>query len=168
MTELELLNHAKSYIDQLAKGIDPITGQTMERDITLNHVLLARCFFFVSEILEKVIENDGVVSSPKAPVTEKKLKFSITDEEIAQVSVTDTLVGITDFCERITDTVGNPKMHRLSTSKVTDWLVEKGFLNVVVGVDGKNKRLPTPIAEEVGIVTQERTNVRYGTYLATA
>lgn len=95
------------------------------------------------------------MSAPILAVKEKKMKFSITQEEVSRVPVTETLVGITDFCDRISDTVGNPNMYRLSTSKVTEWLLEKDFLQVEVRANGKNKRQPTPIDEEVRIITQE-------------
>ena len=62
MTELETLQRAKMYIDKLANGIDPIADKEMSNDTVLNNVRLARCFFYVSQVLEKVIQNGGEVS----------------------------------------------------------------------------------------------------------
>ena len=48
MTELETIQRAKMYLDKLAQGIDPISGQEIPNDSVLNNVRLARCFFYVS------------------------------------------------------------------------------------------------------------------------
>ena len=54
MTELEKIAYAKSFIDKLANGINPLDGTPIpEGDIT-NNVRLSRCFFYVSDILGQV------------------------------------------------------------------------------------------------------------------
>ena len=63
MTELETMQRAKMYLDKLAQGIDPISGQEIPNDSVLNNVRLARCFFYVSGILDQVIANGGRVIS---------------------------------------------------------------------------------------------------------
>ena len=59
MTELEIMQRAKMYMDKLAQGIDPISGQEIPNDSVLNNVRLVRCFFYVSRILDQVIANGG-------------------------------------------------------------------------------------------------------------
>ena len=61
MTELETMQRAKMYLEKLAQGIDPITDQEISEDSTLNNVRLARCFFYVSDVLGQVIANGGVI-----------------------------------------------------------------------------------------------------------
>ena len=63
MTEIDIMKRAKMYLDNLSQGIDPISGQEVPEDSVLNNVRLARCFFYVSGILEQVIENGGKVVS---------------------------------------------------------------------------------------------------------
>ena len=63
MTELEIMQRAKMYMDKLAQGIDPISGQEVPNDSVLNNVRLARCFFYVSGVLDQVIANGGRVTS---------------------------------------------------------------------------------------------------------
>ena len=55
MTELETMQRAKMYMDKLAQGIDPITDRELPEDSALNNVRLARCFFYVSDVLGQVI-----------------------------------------------------------------------------------------------------------------
>ena len=68
MTELEKMKQAKMYIDHLANGIDPISNTELENDAVLNNVKLARCFFYVSEVLGKVIASGGEANSMKKEI----------------------------------------------------------------------------------------------------
>ena len=81
MTELEIMQRAKMYMDKLAQGIDPISDQEMPEDSVLNNVRLARCFFYVSGVLDQVIANGGNVK--KTP----KKDFYVTEEELRRIAV---------------------------------------------------------------------------------
>ena len=50
MTELEKIEYAKSFIDKLANGINPLDDTPVPDGDIANNVRLSRCFFFVSEI----------------------------------------------------------------------------------------------------------------------
>ena len=54
MTELEKIAYAKSFIDKLANGINPINEEVVPDDDLINNVRISRCLFYVSEILERV------------------------------------------------------------------------------------------------------------------
>ena len=79
MTELETMRRAKMYLDKLAQGIDPITNQEVPDDSVLNNVRLARCFFYVSDVLSKVIENGGVIGGKP-----KLQAFTICPDQLAR------------------------------------------------------------------------------------
>ena len=79
MTELDILIHAKDYIDKLAQGIDPISGQEVPEDSVINQARLVRCFFYVSGVLQKVIDNGGTVVQPPKKKSGRAY-FQITDE----------------------------------------------------------------------------------------
>ena len=57
MTELEKIAYAKSFIDKLANGINPVDDTPIPEGDIANNVRLSRCFFYVSDILRQVIEN---------------------------------------------------------------------------------------------------------------
>lgn len=57
ITELDKLNRAKEYLDKLAEGQDPFTGEELFNDKVLNNVRLSRCFFYVSGVLSPIIAN---------------------------------------------------------------------------------------------------------------
>lgn len=162
MTELETMQRAKMYMDKLAQGIDPISGQELPEDSALNNVRLARCFFYVSGVLEKVIANDGYIGAkPKV----KQLPFEITEAELARVPVSQEPLRITELVTQISNTVGNPQMKKLPTTTITNWLLEKGFLMKQIGLDGKEQRVPTEHGCRLGLSARSRQGM-YGEYLA--
>ncbi len=148
MTELETMQRAKMYLDKLAQGIDPITDQAIPNSDSLNNPRLSRCFQYVSGILEKVIANGGQVSIPEKP------SFTVSSEQLAKVQLTGEPLRIADFVDRILQTTGYEGMKKLSPTKLTNWLLQKGFLTQAVDPDGKTRRVPTPAGAELGISVQ--------------
>lgn len=160
MTELETMQWAKMYMDKLAQGIDPITNQEMPEDSTLNNVRMARCFFYVSDVLGQVIANGGVVGGKP-----KLQDFSITREQLSRVQISQGSVRVTQLVEMISAAVGNSQMRKLKTTEITDWLLAKGFLEKQIAPDGKSRRVPTESGLRIGLSTQIRQG-QYGEYQA--
>ena len=160
MTELETMQRAKMYLDQLAQGIDPITNLEMPNDSVLNNVRLARCFFYVSGVLEQVIAQGGVIG--KKP---KLQPFAIDSAQLAKVQLSHEPIRITQLVEIINAAVENPQMKKLTTTAITNWLLEKGFLQKETGSDEKSRRVPTPNGLLIGLSTQIRQG-QYGEYQA--
>ena len=65
MEDFEVLCRAKTCIDKLANGINPLNNEPVEENDVVNNVRLSRCFFYVSDVLRRVIENGGFVQKPK-------------------------------------------------------------------------------------------------------
>ena len=160
MTELETMQRAKMYMDKLAQGIDPITNQEVPEDSVLNNVRLARCFFYVSDVLGKVIANGGAVGQ-----ISKTLDFAITPEQLASVQVSDYPIRVTEFTEALYQAVNNPTMKKLNTTKITEWLILKGLMMKETGTDGKIHRVPTDRGLQMGMSTRLRQS-RDGEYQA--
>lgn len=159
MTELETMQRAKMYLDKLAQGIDPITDEEMPEDSVLNNVRLARCFFYVSGVLDQLIANGGKVNKSA------KGDFYITEEELRRVKPSQEPILISQFLELVMNAIGDPERKRLSHTTITNWLIVKGFLQKQESPDGKSKRLPTPAGEQLGLTVRTREG-QYGTYQA--
>ena len=159
MTELEMIQRAKMYMEKLAQGIDPISDQEIPEDSVLNNVRLARCFFYVSGILDQVIANGGNVK--KTP----KKNFYVTEEELRRLNPSPEPIRITQFVELVMNAINDPDRKKLKTTTITDWLIEKGFLSKQADTDGKSKRLPTAMGEQIGLAVKLREG-QYGTYQA--
>ena len=64
MTELEIMQRAKMYLDKLANGINPVTDQPASDSDCINQVRISRCLFYVSDVLRRVaVFESGVEKS---------------------------------------------------------------------------------------------------------
>lgn len=160
MTELETMQRAKMYLDKLAQGIDPVSGMEMPEDTVLNNVRLARCFFYVSGVLEQVIRNGGGVGSRVRTV-----EFALTAEQRRQVWINPEPVRITAFVDALHRAAGNPDMKKPSAGRITEWLENKGLMYKQLNAEGKYNRLPTDSGRQLGMQTSERQSPA-GTYMA--
>ena len=147
MEEMEMLARAKMYMDKLANGINPITDEEVSEDDAINNVRLSRCFFYVADVLQKVIENGGTEKKRRAT----KPPFSITEEQLAGYPYSSTPLSITHIVERINNLVDLNKMEKLTYRAITAWLREMGLLEDADGRYGKAKTCPSESGIGVGI-----------------
>ena len=159
MEELEVLQRAKTYIDKLANGINPLNNQPVDEDDVVNNVRLTRCFFYVSDILRQVIENGGCVKRTK------RVPFTISDEALNNFEYSDSPIPITHVVGRINNLIDTNEVKKLSYKVVSNWLKEMGLLEDANGRYGKAKRCPTATGEEMGIAIERRIGSR-GEYFA--
>lgn len=148
MTELEKMIRAKDYIEKLANGIDPLTDCEMREDKVLNQVRISRCLFYVSEVLGKVIENGGEVGKI---VFLQKMPFSITDAQLASVTVSQEPVGVTIIAKRIS-AVLDENVTAVAPTHITNWLLSKGYFEKIF-YSNRDRKIATPKGEEIGIFT---------------
>jgi len=163
MTELEKLKRAKIYMNQLADGFDPISGEQLPEDTILNNVRLSRCFFFVSDILRQVIENDGnaIRKTYKKAVLPP---FTLSNDLRNKIEISSTPTMIKHFTDRINSLIDDSITQKLKPTAFTAWLMKNNFLCEDV-VNDKRRKRPTKSGLELGISTEEREG-QYGGYLA--
>lgn len=152
MTELEKMQRAKMYIDKLANGIDPITDREMEEDETLNQVRISRCLFYVSEVLGRVIDNGGEVVKTAAG----QLPFSVTEEQLSRVEISEQPVNISTITQRIADVLYEG-VKCIPATHITGWLLQNGYFTENIRADKKVK-VATPKGEALGIFTVDSVN----------
>jgi hypothetical protein len=160
MTELEKIAYAKSFIDKLANGINPLDDMPIPDNDIANNVRLSRCFFYVSSILQKEIDRERR-RMPKEKKAEY-LPFSITQEQINNFIYSSAPISATAVARKINwlvrDTVGESKMERLSYKKITQWLLNIGMIEYREWENGKMKRFPTEEGEKIGLVLSDWDN----------
>ncbi len=162
MTELEKIAYAKSFIDKLANGINPLDDSRIPENDIANNVRLSRCFSYVSDILHQVIENGGIQPSKSAKTAKKD--FALTDEERKKIHVSDMPLSVSEIAKKLNDLVDLETTKKISAVAINNWLLEVCLLEVVGQTDGKNRKLPTGQGREIGIFTEERIG-QYGTYI---
>jgi hypothetical protein len=155
MTELEKIEYAKSFIDKLANGINPLDDSPIpDNDIT-NNVRLSRCFFYVSDILRQVIENGGTTS----PKKKAKNAFNITQEQLSRFSYSETPISISEIAKKINDLVDTEHVKQLSYRQLTAWLIGINALAEQPTVNGKTQKRPTETGRQLGISLETRNGM---------
>ena len=152
MTELEKIAYAKSFIDKLANGINPLDDTAIPDGDIAKNVRLSRCFFYVSGILQKEIERES-----KKENREKKsqlVNFSITYEELQNFEYSSKPISATVLAKKINQLVERENMRKLSYRQIMGWLLNIGMLEYKNIGNGKLKRYPTQQGEDIGIVLE--------------
>ena len=67
------------------------------------------------------------------------------------IPISDKKLKTGDFVKIINTLIDENVMRRLKISSVNKWLIKKGFLETVAGIDGKNHKWPTEAGVEIGI-----------------
>lgn len=148
MTELETMKRAKSYIDMLANGIDPLTGEAISDDSVINNVRISRCLFYVSDVLKRAIDNGGEFGKKQV---RQQCPFSVTPEQVQEIFISDEPVTISVFAKRINEVIAED-VKPLSAVTVTTWLCENGYLAEEIS-GGKKRRISTSKGVSIGIET---------------
>lgn len=141
-TELETMKHAKEYIDKLANGIGPFSDKPVPDGDIINNVKLSRCFFYISGILEKVIENGGEAAKPQvaeAVRPHKRGSVVITDEARAKFRCFINEVSLSTFTDMINKHIDSDVSVKLKGSAIADWLTVIGMLTEETLPNGKLK-----------------------------
>lgn len=155
--DINLVLHAKDYIDSLANGINPFTKKEIKEDDIVNNVRISRCLFYVSEVLGEVIANGGVNKSLKP----KKIDFNADVIDIEEVEISDIPITVTVIAKRI-NSVTPENMKHLKVTAITNWLVSINMLEIVAE-NNKNIKRVTPDGQNLGLAEEERFG-QYGKY----
>ena len=163
MTELEIMRHAKTYLDKLANGIDPLTDQAVPENDIINQVRISRCLFYVSDVLRQVIENGGI--NQKLVKSKEKAPFTLSFEERARYPFGDWPVSVSEIARRLNELVDLNVMQRLKITSITAFLMQSGLLVEEVSSSGRKSKRPTDTGRNLGIATEQRTG-QNGDYTA--
>ena len=156
MTELEKIAYAKSFIDKLANGINPLDDTPIPEGDIANNVRLSRCFFYVSSILQKEIDRERRKES-KAKKSERLL-FSITHEQLEQFEYSSMPISVSAMGKKINwlvrEDIEAKRMDGFSYRKINYWLRAIGMIEWREWENGKQKRFPTAEGEAIGLILQ--------------
>lgn len=153
MTELDTVKRAKLYIDQLANGINPFDGTVIPEGEIIHNVRLSRCFFYISRILQQVVDNGGTVT-PGEP--KKRIPLSIPHQKREQFAYSGTPISASEIARRVNQLAGDERMKKLTYSGIVSWLMDIGLLTRVSASDGRLTVRPTSLGEENGISVVQR------------
>ena len=159
MTELEMINRAKTYIDKLANGVNPLTDEPVSENDIVNNVRISRCFFYISDLLRRFAEG----GFPEAAKKGKKQPFIITEEQRKRFEFSETPISVSEIARRFNAAVNTEGAVQMRYSGITFWLIESGLLSGDRREDGREVKLPTAAGMELGISQEVRSGAN-GSY----
>ncbi len=154
MNETDILKRAKFYMDSLADGVNPLTGEELDEDCEIAKDSFYRCFDYISGVLGKIIEE----KSRPAERHGGRANFYLSPEAAKKVLVSAEAVGINTVAARINEIIDQSKMKGVSGGKLAECLLELGYLETEISPDGGRIRRATPKGVLAGIETIERTD----------
>lgn len=159
LNENEKLLKAKSYLDKLANGINPITNELASENDTINNIHISRCLFYVSDVLRNLIENNNQSEKKK----NSKIPFSVTPQQLADYVFDDNPITVTEITKKLNSLIDTEEMKGIKTTSITNWLIKINMLEYFADENSKNHKIPTENGIQLGITTQERLEM-YGSY----
>lgn len=159
LNENEKLLKAKSYLDKLANGINPITNELASENDTINNIHISRCLFYVSDVLRNLIENNNNPQKKK----NSKISFSVTPQQLANYVFDDNPITVTEITKKLNSLIDTEEMKGIKTTSITNWLIKINMLEYFADENGKNHKIPTENGIQLGITTQEHLGM-YGSY----
>lgn len=167
MTELETMMRARQYIESLANGKNPLTGENVKDDDIINNVRISRCLFYVSTVLQKVIDNGGEVQKIKSKKSQRE-EFNLTEEQKSNLKPDKLSLSSSKITALINDQIDTEKMKKLKVTTLNSWLVSIGLLTEETTPIGKTRKIPTSDGEMLGLseteFTDNRGSVKYVIY----
>lgn len=160
MTELEKMQRAKMYVTKLSEGINPLTGEMIDNDTILKDVRFARCFYYISNILGKVIENGGNIGKKTRNCD---LPFSFSDDILNKIEIKEKPITVSEFTKNINKTLEENYIRKITYKMITHYLVENDYLEEIILSDGKTTKGLTEKSKEIGI-TSEHRETQFKTY----
>ena len=158
MERLQMIEKAKTYLENLVDSIDPITQKAID-DSLLNKREIKDIFIYIISLLNELIDNNGEVINVNEPI-----EFTVDRIDKGLITVSNQPIQVNGFVKRINKQVDKTKMATFKSSSLTEWLLNNGFIN-------KEKRAvlkdeiyysTTSASRDVGIIEQDRTNPETG------
>lgn len=143
-TKKEMLD----YVNQLAEGIDPKTGEVLENDSILNRGDVVRLFYALKDYLSKEQEQSKEeIKEVKKKISKNPFKLSTT------VGIVGNKTAISKFVKIINE-FRDEDTKPLKYTIVVDWLLKEEYLFI----NNSNLKEPTEKGKNVGI----EYNLKFG------
>lgn len=146
--DLDKLKKAKVVLQKIGQGVNPLDGEPIAGESFLQDPRIIRCLFFVTEVLDLVVDGTLQMKSDGRP-------FAITAEERDRIRLPEGEIGITQFTKCVNEALG-PMSRKLTGIEMNKHLRALGLLVEVLESDGKKRTTATPNAANYGIRAERR------------
>ena len=157
MEDFDVLKHAQTYIEKMAAGVDPLTGNAVPPDDLIANARIARCLAYVNDKLKALIAAGGVIGR------EHKPPFVYDPGKISAVVYVDKGISLTEVLHNVAKAYDN--RCAISYRLVAPLLVQEGVL--MKEAEGSDKLVAAPTAKAKGIWSEPATDKDGRTYMRT-
>jgi hypothetical protein len=133
-------------LDKIANGINPIDNAPIENWTFLRDERMARCFIYISEVLERVIETEN----------KRGLSFRITEEEMQRIVLPEGKIGVNQFAKCVNEVIDLRRTSKITGVELNRQLKKMGLLSEKIIAKDKRTTI-TEISNEHGIEHEMRT-----------
>jgi hypothetical protein len=126
-------------VDSLANGVDPITGEVLDKDSILNRSDIIRLLYSIRDYISEY--------GPKIHKAEK-VDFCLNNFE----GIIESRTTVSKFVKKINKINNSENMRPLSYKVINAWLLKEGYLEL----NDNDKKVPTKKGEELGLSIEHR------------
>jgi hypothetical protein len=150
--DVEKMEKAKIVLAKIAKGVNPVTGEMIDKESFLNDSKMVRCFNFTTEVLDKVMNEINYNKNRS-----KFERFIITPEQKSRVVLPEGKIGVSEFAKCINSHIDINHSKKLTGVELNKGLKKLGVLSEVNTGDGKTRTVVTPNSIKYGFETEKRS-----------
>ena len=126
-------------VDLLANGVDPVTGEVLDKDSILNRSDIIRLLYSIRDYISEY--------GPKKRKLDK-VDFCLNNIE----GVIESRTTVSQFVKKINQKNNSENMRPLSYKVINAWLLKEGYLEL----NDKDNKVPTKKGEELGLSIEHR------------
>lgn len=150
-TEFDKIEKTRTVMLKLAKGINPVTGEMVEKDNFLNDPKIVRSFYYASEIM------DNVVKGVYGPSGSRLYEFVITPEQKAGIRLPEGNIGVNEFSRCVNACIDLSKSKRLTGVELNKKLKTLGVLGEEETAEGRKRTIVNDNSSGFGFDMEKRT-----------
>ena len=143
------LSTALEYVKRLASGNNPVNNTPLPDDEILNNPNIIRCMFFVRDVLQSVLNNNGVVGGKGGKVRETITQQLM--EELLSEFVYKQDQGIDKFLDQLYKPAGK-NVRKVSGREIQSQLLANEYLTLEYNDEVKKEiKVPTEKGRAIGM-----------------
>lgn len=148
--EFEKMEKAKNVLLKISKGVDPLSGEAIAENNFLNDPRIIRCFYFVTEVLDNVIQGVYRKTGSRLP------DFIITPEQKQRVTFPEGKIGVNEFSRQINQYIDTNASKKLTGMEFNKKLKKMGILTDKIIENGKTRTVINPNSAKYGLEMENR------------
>lgn len=148
--ETEKIEKAKDMMGKIASGRNPLSGEQLVGDNLLSDASMVRCFYFVTEVLDNVLQSS---LNGRNRIT----VFAITPEQKSKVVLPENPIGVNEFSRCINACLNLNESKKLTGVELNRRLKKLGVLSEEVTEEGKRRTIINTSSAEYGFETERKS-----------